>query len=308
MKPDGRDDEQRFVNPKMLLRKMSEFLPPPQTDDESWVVSTIHALWAFSDGFIEADALEAGRIEFEATASYGQLAGVMRCAEETAKWRCKQVRDRFGVISWKRTKYGIAAKVNLQSGHPLPVSSQVTNDHSKESSQLTGSSSQVTKAFEIDNEEFESGNEGSESGNGLPPLSLICRSVENNCLLLSDKPQDDKTDSLRSNTKSNTQSLRGFAPEPPSESTQTPNHGGTPRESTASRINKTPPIPSPPVPKSIRPFATEEERDRAYRLAAEFAEIDQMPDLDEVGYHEDCHRCQSLEAPCREHGGKEYRL
>jgi hypothetical protein len=95
--------------------------------------------------------------------------------------------------------------------------------------------------------------------------------------------------------------LGSFAPEP------RPGASRHPDPSVGISASR-PPVPPPPKPKSTRPFVTEEERERARRRAAEFAELAQMPDLDELGYHEDCRRCQSLEEPCREHGGKDYRL
>lgn len=115
-----------------------------------------------------------------------------------------------------------------------------------------------------------------------------------------------RADSLRSNTdqgqpQHQEPNLGSFAPEPP------PGASRRPDPSVGISASR-PPVPPPPKPKSTRPSVTEEERKRARRRAAEFAELAQMPDLDEVGYHEDCRRCQSLEAPCREHGGKDYRL
>mgnify|MGYP001312408963 CR=1 FL=1 len=169
------------LNMKWALRKMVEFLPPTGPD-ESWIPQLVQTLWTFSNVFLEAEEIDAGRIHFDAEASYGQLAEAMRCDRETAKWRCQQLRNRYpGVFDWKRGKYSCKFQVRLESGNRLPISESGNvlpiSAHSD--------SSQVTGHVEI-------GNRSSESGNTLTPLSS---SVES---FLSSKVNE-KTDKTRSN-------------------------------------------------------------------------------------------------------------
>ena len=96
-----------------LSRRLMECLPDVGFR-EDFIAPTIQALYAHSNTYFEKEDLQAGKIHFTGTASYNQLARHMKCDRETAKDRCEMVRDRWGILSWKRTKYGISYTVSYR--------------------------------------------------------------------------------------------------------------------------------------------------------------------------------------------------
>ena len=94
--------ERKYVNPKWLLRQIMRSLPA-----EQYVRSTVAALWTFSNGFIEKNDIASGTVWFNGTLAYSQLADFCAIGESTAKWRMVQLRDKWELVEWEPTKYGI---------------------------------------------------------------------------------------------------------------------------------------------------------------------------------------------------------
>jgi hypothetical protein len=94
--------EREYVNPKWLLRQILKSLPA-----EEYVRSTVVALWMFCNDYIEKDDVANGTVSFSGSVSYSQLAEILAIGESTAKWRIKMIRDRWELIEWDRTKFGI---------------------------------------------------------------------------------------------------------------------------------------------------------------------------------------------------------
>lgn len=94
--------ERDYINPKWLVRQIMKALPA-----EEYVRSTVAALWTFSNGFIEKDDIASGTVSFSGSVSYSQLAEVLAIGESTAKWRMNQLRDKYQLVEWERTKFGI---------------------------------------------------------------------------------------------------------------------------------------------------------------------------------------------------------
>ena len=186
-----KDPNREPLHPAYICRRLMECLPP---EADQVVAQTVIALFAFSGQYMMKPDLEAGRISFNGTVSYGQLGAFCRVHRDTAKWRCEEIRDRWHIIEWRRSQHGIRFKVfysanrltdseesttgespddagvtlggrRTRSGYGLPDS--VNRDLISESSQGTDKSSQGTEAIE-------SGYRGSEVGYGYPTLSLNC--------------------------------------------------------------------------------------------------------------------------------------
>lgn len=94
--------ERDYVNPKRLLRDIMKSLPA-----EEYVRSTVVALWTFCNDYIEKDDIANGAVSFSGSVSYSQLAEVLAIGESTAKWRMNQLREKFQLVEWERTKFGI---------------------------------------------------------------------------------------------------------------------------------------------------------------------------------------------------------
>jgi len=94
--------ERDYVNPKRLLRDILKSLPM-----EEYVHSTVAALWMFSNNYIEKDDIANGTVSFSGSISYSQLAEVLAIGDSTAKWRMNQLREKFQLVEWERTKFGI---------------------------------------------------------------------------------------------------------------------------------------------------------------------------------------------------------
>src|SRR6516164_4075285 len=95
-------NERDYVNPKWLLRQIMKALPA-----EEYVRPTAAALWMFSNDYIEKDDIANGTVSFSGCVSYSQLAEVLAIGESTAKWRMNQLREKYQLVEWERTKYGI---------------------------------------------------------------------------------------------------------------------------------------------------------------------------------------------------------
>jgi len=110
--------ERDYVNPKQLLREIMKSLPA-----EQYVRSTVAALWMFCNDYIEKDDIANGTVSFSGTVSYSQLAGVLAIGESTAKWRMNQLRDKYQLVEWEHTRYGIKFMfgVSLSAGGERPL-------------------------------------------------------------------------------------------------------------------------------------------------------------------------------------------
>jgi hypothetical protein len=145
-----------YVNPKLLLRGVMDSLPPVE-----YVRSTVAALWAHSNNFLEKDDVTDGIVSFHGTISYGQIAEFCGVDYETAKWRMKQMRDKYELVVWERFKMGIRFTFGVRlSGNGLTEVMDYLSDFS-----------QVTAQPESGNKPVQSGNRMAQSGNGLPPLA-----------------------------------------------------------------------------------------------------------------------------------------
>lgn len=97
------DKKQReYVNPKWLLRQIMKSLPA-----EQYVRSTVATLWTFSNDYIEKDDIANGTVSFSGSVSYSQLAELLAIDGSTAKWRMNQLRDKYQLVEWERTRFGI---------------------------------------------------------------------------------------------------------------------------------------------------------------------------------------------------------
>jgi hypothetical protein len=94
--------ERDYVNPKRLLRDIMKSLPA-----EDYVRATVVALWMFCNDYIEKDDVANGTVTFSGSVSYSQLAALLAIGESTAKWRMNQLRDKYELVEWERTNYGI---------------------------------------------------------------------------------------------------------------------------------------------------------------------------------------------------------
>lgn len=94
--------ERKYANPKWLLRQIMKSLPK-----EAWVRSTVTALWTYCNDFIEKDDIANGTVRFSGLVAYSQLGEHLAIGESTAKWRMNQLRDKYQLVEWERTKLGI---------------------------------------------------------------------------------------------------------------------------------------------------------------------------------------------------------
>jgi hypothetical protein len=111
------------LNPKLVVRRMNALLPRPGAR-QGYIQATIQSLWNHSNGFLLEPDLDAGHVHFAVNVAYSQLAQDMCCDFETAKWRCRQLRDKWQLITWttnNNPKKGNDFVVDY-SGNGLPES------------------------------------------------------------------------------------------------------------------------------------------------------------------------------------------
>ena len=89
--------EREPVNPKWLLRRISETLPLSLPEE---LVNMIIALYAHSNGWINKEDAECGRFEFSVTVPFSQLAKYTRLTSQGVKKRCERLRDDWKILSW----------------------------------------------------------------------------------------------------------------------------------------------------------------------------------------------------------------
>lgn len=89
--------ELEAVNPKWLLRRISETLPPSLPEE---LVNMIIALYAHSNCWISKESAERGTFEFSVTVPFSQLAKYTRLTDKGAKKRCERLRDDWQILSW----------------------------------------------------------------------------------------------------------------------------------------------------------------------------------------------------------------
>jgi hypothetical protein len=166
----SQDKKREPVHYGYLSRRLMECLPAV-SNREDFISPTISALFAFSDTFLTKEDLAAGRITFSGTASYDQLAAHMKADRETAKKRCEQLRERWGILDWKRSKYGISYRVSYQQACVMAEGSdgvKYCRLHGYPDPELVYENDGCPVWFEL--QPFQSGNQlpYSESGNPLP--------------------------------------------------------------------------------------------------------------------------------------------
>jgi hypothetical protein len=110
-------NERKRVNPKRLLRQIMNSLPA-----DAWVRSTVAALWTYCNDIIEEEDIANGTVGFSGSVAYSQLAALLAIGESTAKWRMNQLRDKYELVEWERTKFGIkftfGAYLSADRAHP----------------------------------------------------------------------------------------------------------------------------------------------------------------------------------------------
>jgi len=127
------------VNPKRLLRQIMKSLPA-----EAWIRSTVTALWTHCNDFIEEEDIANGAVGFSGSVSYSQLAALLAIGESTAKWRMNQLRDKYELVEWERTNYGIKFTFGV---HLSP-------DGTPPSAKRTGTSRPATHFTDVWREKF----------------------------------------------------------------------------------------------------------------------------------------------------------
>jgi hypothetical protein len=109
-----------------LMRRLMECLPPVK-EREEFICSTINALAAHAGTFFFKEDLEAGVIKFDGTITFDQLAAYCKVARATAKWRLYQLRDRWNLVEWRRTKFGLSYQVRYTKANPLAEANRLAN-------------------------------------------------------------------------------------------------------------------------------------------------------------------------------------
>jgi hypothetical protein len=248
----SQDKKREPVHYGYLSRRLMACLPDVD-DREDFIAPTIQALFAFSDSYLTKEDLEAGKISFSGTASFDQLAVHMKVAGgwDTAKWRCEEVRDRWGILTWKRSKHGINYKVayrgkhqfcmrDEEDGQPICVYHghyqrvqlgevnledcwvlQEIGNRLPESEKIQignllpiSETSQVMEAPSQVMEAVEIGNGGSEIGNPHPPLSLSVLKTTVDTVHAEDKDVSKEERGIEHRSTS-LNALSGETPEPP---------------------------------------------------------------------------------------------
>ncbi len=113
----AQDPKREPVHFGYIMRRVRECLPADITGDKNkgaFALDTISGLAALSGQYLSKLDLDAGIIHFKGHCSYSQLAKFCRVSPETARWRCRQLRDRWGLMGWRRTKLGIAYAVGYE--------------------------------------------------------------------------------------------------------------------------------------------------------------------------------------------------
>jgi hypothetical protein len=90
--------EREYVNPKYLLRKIMESLPPELPGE---LICTVLNLYAHSNGFLEKADVDAGVFTFTVTAPFSQLAKVCHLTPKGMKKRLIRLRDDWHIASWQ---------------------------------------------------------------------------------------------------------------------------------------------------------------------------------------------------------------
>ena len=136
--PPTKKPEIERLNPKLVARRIMALLPKTGARN-SYVQTTIQALHNHSNGFLLKPDLDAGRVHFTVNVSYSQLAEYCGCDFETAKWRCRQLRDKWKLITWSTNNnpklgndfivdYSANRLAQSDSGNRLPQSDSGNED------------------------------------------------------------------------------------------------------------------------------------------------------------------------------------
>jgi hypothetical protein len=221
-------EKQEFtpINPKAAMRKLAELLPPLKRD-EGWIPQLVQNIFLFSNTFLVAEVVERGIIDFEAEASYDQLATVMGCARVTAEWRVKELAKRHpGVLTHKRGRYSNHFLVKLRN------SGGTRGIPGEESSHITEPIESHNEILQSHNTVVESHNEEGQSHNQLCTLSssVFDLSSLSRERFVAPPAETEHADSLRSNNKSNptptpTATSSGTSPRSPAGTSRPGTHG-----------------------------------------------------------------------------------
>src|ERR1035437_4928464 len=183
MSPKREQPEIERLNPKLVVRRINQFLPKLGKRD-GYVLITIQSLWNHSNGFLLAEDLDVGHVHFTVNVSYGQLAQDMCCSWAAAKWRVEQLRDKWKLLTWTTNN-------NPKKGNDIIVDYSANES---ESTQLIYPSSSA-------NEKANSANQISST---VFPVSF-CTGEERTVQVSSGDEQEREEEP----------NLRGFAPAPP---------------------------------------------------------------------------------------------
>lgn len=189
--PPTKKEEIERLNPKLVARRVMALLPRTGARN-SYVQTTIQALHNHSNELLLKPDLDAGHVHFTVNVSYSQLAAYCGCDFETAKWRCKQLRDKWGLLTWttnNNPKKGNDFIVDYQSdsGNRLPESGSEYEASTKLGPAYAEPNSGNRLGGTQVIEPSDSGNRVADSGNRLPPLSLNCLSTTVESVLATSK-------------------------------------------------------------------------------------------------------------------------
>ena len=97
-------EQEERLNPKLVLRRISELMPD---DLPGHLRETLIALYAYSNGFLRAEDLEAGRVEFQVTVAHSQLAKFCHVKDiRSMRRRCEELRERGLIAAGKKSNKG----------------------------------------------------------------------------------------------------------------------------------------------------------------------------------------------------------
>jgi hypothetical protein len=162
------DPKREPVNFGYIIRRIRECLPEEIAGEEDlWVLDTITGLYALSGAYLLKEDLDAGHIKISGRCGYSQLAEFCRITREGAKKRCERIRDRYHILSWRKTKLGIQFSVRYSG---VPDSTEHLRDVYEPPSQVPKESSQVPRPIESGTESLESGTPA------VPTLSYLSNS------------------------------------------------------------------------------------------------------------------------------------
>src|ERR1035437_497718 len=201
MSPKREQPEIERLNPKLVVRRINQFLPKLGKRD-GYVLITIQSLWNHSNGFLLAEDLDVGHVHFTVNVSYGQLAQDMCCSWAAAKWRVEQLRDKWKLLTWTTNN-------NPKKGNDIIVDYSA-NDDSADAVRTdfvlddSANESESTQLIYPSSSANEKANSANQISSTVFPVSF-CTGEERTVQVSSGDEQEREEEP----------NLRGFAPEPP---------------------------------------------------------------------------------------------